>query len=133
MADSTVEIDLDSVIDRLLEGQFYDFSRSSSFFSQAPEDTSKTDAMDRALALPRCHSPGPRWWRHAWGLSSCRQPARIRHNFRGNQPERLFARKRHHADRSTMATAILHQFFVPPPPPVTHQMLIVFTPFNSAR
>jgi hypothetical protein len=54
MADSTTEIDLDSVIDRLLEGQFYLFPPFPLLSSCKLRKTPTTRmGMDYALALPR--------------------------------------------------------------------------------
>lgn len=136
MADSTTEIDLDSVIDRLLEGQFYSSPPFLSFFFlQAPGDINKVDGCGLCTALPRFVVRLVRVVAPPPGSVNLSAQTRIHYGVEGNQQKRLFTRKpfaliirgwsrRSYIDFSTLPSRHL---------PVTHQMLIVFSLFNSAR
>lgn len=136
MADTTTEIDLDSVIDRLLEGQFFQLFFPL-FFLLANLARFQQNGWGGLCTGPLsfCLSLGPRG-RPTPGLSICR-PARTRHELKVISWKTV-RKKSLCADHSATATAIICRFFIGPPPlvphlPVTHKTLIVFSPFDSAR
>src|SRR6266478_5138056 len=131
MADSTTEIDLDSVIDRLLEGESPLPPPPTSLFPVSPGRIHKVDGVDCALALPSfCRPLCPR----GRPMPTGRQPACIHKESARQSVEGSIYEARLRADPLVLATTII-DFPCPPPRhnPVTHPILIVFSPFHSAR